>query len=468
MSEKPWAGRFNLPTDIFVEEFNASIYFDKRLYKFDIKGSIAHAVMLSRQGIIAESEARAIVSGLEQVLDEIEKGEFHFDIGDEDIHMAVEKRLTEIAGPVGGKLHTARSRNDQVAVDVRMYVMYEAETVKAYLINLIRVLVDKAVNNIGIVMPGFTHLQQGQPILFSHYLMAYFQMFKRDFQRINDLMIRANYCPLGAGALAGTTFPIDRNYTANTLGFYGPTENSIDSVSDRDFIIEFLSAASICMMHLSRLSEEIILFSNPDINFVTLTDDYCTGSSIMPQKKNPDIPELIRGKTGRVYGSLMTMLTIMKGLPLAYNKDMQEDKELAFDAMDTVKGCIRLFAGMLGTMKFREERMAASAKEGFTNATDAADYLVNHGVAFRDAHGIVGRLVLLCIERGIGLDDLPLSEYKKISDVFEEDIYDAISLKTCVNKRVTQGAPGHGAMEKTIGIYREYLDGMGNGKKDKE
>ena len=324
MSEKPWAGRFNLPTDIFVEEFNASIYFDKRLYKFDIKGSIAHAVMLSRQGIIAESEARAIVSGLEQVLDEIEKGEFHFDIGDEDIHMAVEKRLTEIAGPVGGKLHTARSRNDQVAVDVRMYVMYEAETVKAYLINLIRVLVDKAVNNIGIVMPGFTHLQQGQPILFSHYLMAYFQMFKRDFQRINDLMIRANYCPLGAGALAGTTFPIDRNYTANTLGFYGPTENSIDSVSDRDFIIEFLSAASICMMHLSRLSEEIILFSNPDINFVTLTDDYCTGSSIMPQKKNPDIPELIRGKTGRVYGSLMTMLTIMKGLPLAYNKDMQD------------------------------------------------------------------------------------------------------------------------------------------------
>ena len=375
MSEKPWAGRFNLPTDIFVEEFNASIYFDKRLYKFDIKGSIAHAVMLSRQGIIAESEARAIVSGLEQVLDEIEKGEFHFDIGDEDIHMAVEKRLTEIAGPVGGKLHTARSRNDQVAVDVRMYVMYEAETVKAYLINLIRVLVDKAVNNIGIVMPGFTHLQQGQPILFSHYLMAYFQMFKRDFQRINDLMIRANYCPLGAGALAGTTFPIDRNYTANTLGFYGPTENSIDSVSDRDFIIEFLSAASICMMHLSRLSEEIILFSNPDINFVTLTDDYCTGSSIMPQKKNPDIPELIRGKTGRVYGSLMTMLTIMKGLPLAYNKDMQEDKEPLFDAVDTLLASLKVFAPMIEKMKVNVDKMQQSAGKGYSTATDLADYL---------------------------------------------------------------------------------------------
>lgn len=458
MSEKPWAGRFNLPTDIFVEEFNASIYFDKRLYKFDIKGSIAHAVMLSRQGIIAESEARAIVSGLEQVLDEIEKGEFHFDIGDEDIHMAVEKRLTEIAGPVGGKLHTARSRNDQVAVDVRMYVMYEAETVKAYLINLIRVLVDKAVNNIGIVMPGFTHLQQGQPILFSHYLMAYFQMFKRDFQRINDLMIRANYCPLGAGALAGTTFPIDRNYTANTLGFYGPTENSIDSVSDRDFIIEFLSAASICMMHLSRLSEEIILFSNPDINFVTLTDDYCTGSSIMPQKKNPDIAELVRGKTGRVYGALISLLTTMKGIPLAYNKDMQEDKELTFDAIDTVKGCLALFTGMIDTMKFNTVIMENSAKHGFTNATDAADYLVNHGVAFRDAHGIIGQLVLLCIEKGLSLDDLPLEEYKKISPVFEEDIYEAISMKTCVDKRNTIGAPGQKAMKQVIASNARYLE----------
>lgn len=458
MSEKPWAGRFNLPTDKFVEEFNASIYFDKRLYKFDIKGSIAHAVMLSRQGIIAESEARAIVAGLEQVLDEIEKGEFNFDIGDEDIHMAVEKRLTEIAGPVGGKLHTARSRNDQVAVDVRMYIMYEAETVKAYLINLIRVLVDKAINNIGVVMPGFTHLQQGQPILFSHYLMAYFQMFKRDFQRINDLMIRANYCPLGAGALAGTTFPIDRNYTANTLGFYGPTENSIDSVSDRDFVIEFLSAASICMMHLSRFSEEIILFSNPDVNFITLTDDYCTGSSIMPQKKNPDIPELIRGKTGRVYGSLVTMLTIMKGLPLAYNKDMQEDKELVFDALTTTKGCLQLLNDMLKSTTFNKQKMRKSATGGFTNATDAADYLVNKGVPFRDAHGIIGRLVLYAIEQNKDLDDLSIDEFKNICDVFDEDIYEIINVETCVNKRNTIGAPGIEAMKQVIALNDIYIN----------
>ena len=457
MNEKPWSGRFNLPTDKFVEKFNASIYFDKRLYKFDIKGSIAHAAMLSRQGIIAESEARAIAAGLEQVLDEIEKGEFHFDTGDEDIHMAVEKRLTEIIGHVGGKLHTARSRNDQVAVDVRMYIMYEAETVKAYLINLIRVLVDKAVNHIGVVMPGFTHLQTGQPVLFSHYLMAYFQMFKRDFQRINDLMIRANYCPLGAGALAGTTFPIDRNYTANTLGFYGPTENSIDSVSDRDFVIEFLSAASICMMHLSRFSEEIILFSNPDVNFITLTDDYCTGSSIMPQKKNPDIAELVRGKTGRVYGALISLLTTMKGLPLAYNKDMQEDKELTFDAIDTVKGCLVLFEGMISTMKFKKDVMEKSANHGFTNATDAADYLVNHGVPFRDAHGIIGNIVLHCIEKGIAIDDLSIEEFKEFSEAFESDIYEAISMETCVNKRLTIGAPGKAAMEAVIEKEREYL-----------
>ena len=457
MSEKPWAGRFNLPTDIFVEEFNASIYFDKRLYKFDIKGSIAHAVMLSRQGIIAESEARAIVSGLEQVLDEIEKGEFHFDIGDEDIHMAVEKRLTEIAGPVGGKLHTARSRNDQVAVDVRMYVMYEAETVKAYLINLIRVLVDKAVNNIGIVMPGFTHLQQGQPILFSHYLMAYFQMFKRDFQRINDLMIRANYCPLGAGALAGTTFPIDRNYTANTLGFYGPTENSIDSVSDRDFIIEFLSAASICMMHLSRLSEEIILFSNPDINFVTLTDDYCTGSSIMPQKKNPDMAELIRGKSGRVYGNLFGLLTVMKSLPLAYNKDLQEDKEGMFDTAETILTSLDVMSGMLATMTVNTSVMAESTEKDFSNATELADYLAAKGLPFRKAHEIVGEMVLECSKAGHYLQDVPLTRYQEVSELIEVDIYDTLNSRTAVARRTSFGGTGFDQVKMQIDLAKETL-----------
>ena len=355
MSDKPWAGRFNLPTDKFVEEFNASIYFDKRLYKFDIKGSIAHATMLSRQGIIDESEARIIVAGLEQVLEEIENGQFEFNMADEDIHMAVEKRLTEIVGPVGGKLHTARSRNDQVAVDIRMYIMYEADTVKAYLINLMKVIVDKAVNNLGVIMPGFTHLQTGQPILFSHYLMAYFQMFKRDFQRFNDMMMRANYCPLGAGALAGTTFPIDRNFTASQLNFYGPTENSIDSVSDRDFVIEFLSAASITMMHLSRLSEEVILWSSWEYKYIELDDAYATGSSIMPQKKNPYIAELVRGKSARVISDVSTLLTMMKGSPLAYNKDMQEDKEALFDAIDTVKLCLPVFNDMLKTMKVNVE-----------------------------------------------------------------------------------------------------------------
>ena len=457
MSEKPWAGRFNLPTDKFVEEFNASIYFDKRLYKFDIKGSIAHATMLSRQGIISESEARAIVAGLEQVLEEIESGKFKFKIGDEDIHMAVEKRLTEIVGPVGGKLHTARSRNDQVAVDVRMYIMYEAETVKAYLINLIRVLVDKAINNIGVIMPGFTHLQTGQPILFSHYLMAYFQMFKRDFQRISDLMIRANYCPLGAGALAGTTFPIDRNYTATTLGFYGPTENSIDSVSDRDFVIEFLSAASICMMHLSRFSEEIILFSNPDVNFITLTDDYCTGSSIMPQKKNPDIPELIRGKTGRVYGSLVTMLTIMKGLPLAYNKDMQEDKEPLFDSINTIKNSLFILPLVIKTMKINKDNMFNALKQGFIDATDIADYLVKKNLPFRDAHKVSGSIVSYCIKENKTISNLTTDEFKMFSPLFEDDIYEAIDFKNSINAKKVIGSPSIEAMKKVIEINKNWL-----------
>lgn len=458
MSEKPWAGRFNLPTDKFVEEFNASIYFDKRLYKFDIKGSIAHAVMLSRQGIITENEARAIVSGLEQILKEIESGEFSFAADDEDIHMAVEKRLTEIIGATGGKLHTARSRNDQVALDVRMYLMYEAETVKAYILNLQKVLVDKAINNIGIIMPGFTHLQTGQPILFSHYILAYFQMFKRDFQRMNDLMIRANYSPLGAGALAGTTFPIDRNWTSAELGFYGPTENSIDSVSDRDFVLEFLSAASICMMHLSRFSEEIILFSNADINFITLTDDYCTGSSIMPQKKNPDIPELIRGKTGRVYGSLITMLTIMKGLPLAYNKDMQEDKEPLFDAVDTLLASLKVFAPMVEKMIVNEDRMRESAGKGYSTATDLADYLVRKGIPFREAHHIVGKTVSYAIEQKKDLDELTLEEMQRLCPLIEDDIFDYITLDASVDSRNSYGGTSAESVVTQIKLAKGFLD----------
>lgn len=458
MSDKPWAGRFNLPTDKFVEEFNASIFFDKRLYKFDIKGSMAHAAMLAKQGIIEKDEADKIIEGLKQVLDEIEKGQFTFSMDDEDIHMAVEKRLTEIIGSTGGKLHTARSRNDQVALDVRMYLMYEAETVKAYILNLQKVLVDKAVNNAGVIMPGYTHLQTGQPILFSHYLLAYFQMFKRDFQRISDLMIRANYSPLGAGALAGTTFPIDRNYTASELGFYGPTENSIDSVSDRDFVIEFLSAASICMMHLSRFSEELIIFSNADINFITLTDDYCTGSSMMPQKKNPDIPELIRGKTGRVYGNLMSMLTIMKGLPLAYNKDMQEDKEPLFDTVDTLLASLKVFAAMVEKMQVNEEKMRASAGKGYSTATDYADYLVRKGVPFREAHHIVGKTVGYAVEKNKNLDELSIEEFKSFSNNIDNDIYDYITLEASVNSRNSYGGTSSESVMKQIKLAKSFLD----------
>lgn len=458
MSDKLWSGRFHLPVDKFVEEFNASIAFDKRLYKQDIKGSIAHAKMLSRQEIIREDEARSIVAGLEQILKEIDSGVFKFSNDDEDIHMAVEKRLTEIVGPVGGKLHTARSRNDQVAVDIRMYVAEEAETVKAYLLSLQTVIVEKAINNLGVIMPGFTHLQIGQPILFSHYLMAYFQMFKRDFQRINDMTMRMNYSPLGAGALAGTTFPIDRAFTAKELGFYGPTENSIDSVSDRDFVIEFLSAISICMMHLSRMSEEIILFSNQDIAFISLTDDYCTGSSIMPQKKNPDIPELIRGKTGRVYGSLMTMLTIMKGLPLAYNKDMQEDKEPLFDAIDTVAASLKVFAPMIAKMEVNEARMRESAMKGYSTATDLADYLVRQGLPFRQAHHAVGKIVSYAIENNKKLEELSLEEFTSFSNLINDDVFKFITPEASVNSRTSYGGTSAESVMNQIKVAQSFLD----------
>lgn len=458
MSEKPWAGRFNLPTDKFVEEFNASISFDKRLYKFDIKGSMAHARMLAKQNIITDDEARLIISGLEKVLTEIKNGHFTFSDDDEDIHMAVEKRLTEIVGPVGGKLHTARSRNDQVALDVRMYVIEEAETAKAYILNLQTVLVEKAINNIGVIMPGFTHLQTGQPILFSHYIMAYFQMFKRDFLRINDMMMRMNYSPLGAAAMAGTTFPIDRVSTASDLGFYGPTENSIDSVSDRDFIIEFLSALSICMMHLSRFSEELILFSNPDFGFINLSDDYCTGSSIMPQKKNPDVPELIRGKTGRVYGNLIAMLTIMKGLPLAYNKDMQEDKEPLFDSIDTVLASLKIFAPMITKLTINEDKMRAAAGRGYSTATDLADYLVRKGLPFRQAHHVVGKTVAYAIEQDKTLQELSLEEMQNFSDMIEEDVFKFISLEASVNSRNSYGGTSAESVMTQIKLAQEFLN----------
>lgn len=458
MADKLWSGRFHLPVDKFVEEFNASIGFDKRLYKHDIKGSIAHAGMLARQRIISEDEGRDIIRGLKQVLEEIESGAFKFSNEDEDVHMAVEKRLTEIVGPVGGKLHTARSRNDQVALDIKMYILEEAETVKAYILSLQTVLVEKAINNIGVIMPGFTHMQTGQPILYSHYLMAYFQMFKRDFQRVNDMAMRMNYSPLGSGALAGTTFPIDRASTASELGFYGPTENSVDSVSDRDFAIEFLSALSICMMHLSRMSEEIIIFSNPDVAFISLTDDYCTGSSIMPQKKNPDIPELIRGKTGRVYGSLMALLTIMKGLPLAYNKDMQEDKEPIFDAADTVIASLKVFAPMLAKMGVNENKMKLSAGKGYSTATDLADYLVRGGMPFRQAHRAVGQAVAYALENNKKLEELTLAELRKFSNMIENDVFQFITLEKSVDSRNSYGGTAVEAVMAQIKSAKSFLD----------
>ena len=452
-----WGGRFTKETDQLVYNFNASISFDQKFYKEDIEGSIAHVTMLGKQGIISQAESNDIVVCLKQILKEVESGELEISSKYEDIHSFVEANLIDRIGDAGKKLHTGRSRNDQVALDMKLYVRDEITEIDA-LVKEVLVTLEKIMEeNIHTYMPGFTHLQKAQPITLAHHYGAYFEMFKRDRQRLADIYKRMNYCPLGAGALAGTTYPLDREYTAKLLRFEGPTLNSIDSVADRDYLIEFLSALSTIMMHLSRFSEEIIIWNSNEYQFVELDDAYSTGSSIMPQKKNPDIAELVRGKTGRVYGALNALLTTMKGIPLAYNKDMQEDKEWAFDAMDTAKGCITLFAGMLKTMQFNKDRMEESAKHGFTNATDAADYLVNHGVPFRDAHGIVGKLVLTCIEKKIPLDALPLEEYKKISPVFEEDIYEAIDLKTCVNKRITIGAPGKDAMEKSIAAYKKYM-----------
>ena len=453
-----WGGRFTKETDQLVYNFNASISFDKRFYEQDIKGSIAHVMMLCKQGILFEEEKKEIIAGLESILRDVERGRLEITDKYEDIHSFVEANLIERIGDVGKMLHTGRSRNDQVALDMKMYIRSEIISLQGLVVDLLRELLEIMKQNVDTIMPGFPHMQKAQPTTLAHHMGAYFEMFKRDHSRLKDIYKRMNTCPLGAGALAGTTYPLDRNYTAELLGFDGPTLNSMDTVSDRDYLIELMSALSTIMMHLSRFSEEVIIWNSNEYQFVEIDDSYSTGSSIMPQKKNPDIAELVRGKTGRVYGALMSILTTMKGIPLAYNKDMQEDKELIFDAIDTAKGCLALFTGMISTMKFNMERMNESARHGFTNATDAADYLVNHGVPFRDAHGIVGQLVLYCIDKGIALDDMSLEEYKAISPVFGEDIYDAISMETCVNKRKTIGAPGPDAMRKVIEIYTKYLE----------
>lgn len=452
-----WGGRFTKQTDQLVFDFNASITFDKRLFHEDVTGSIVHATMLAKQGILTEEERKSIVEGLTGILEDVDAGTLTIDETQEDIHSFVEATLIDRIGDAGKKLHTGRSRNDQVALDMRLYTRARVAETDGLLKKLLEAILDTMENNLETYMPGFTHLQKAQPITLAHHYGAYFEMFKRDRQRLADIYKRMNYCPLGAGALAGTTYPLDREYTARLLRFEGPTLNSIDSVADRDYLIEFLSALSTIMMHLSRFSEEIIIWNSNEYQFVELDDAYSTGSSIMPQKKNPDIAELVRGKTGRVYGALMALLTTMKGLPLAYNKDMQEDKEMAFDAMDTAADCITLFTGMIKTMKFRKDRMAKSAMNGFTNATDAADYLVGKGVPFRDAHGIIGRLVLYCIEKDTSIDALSLEELRSISDKFDEDIYDAVSLKTCVEKRLTIGAPGAEMMKQVIAKNKEYL-----------
>ena len=454
---KLWGGRFTKETDKLVHNFNSSISFDQKFYMQDIRGSIAHVTMLAKQNILTQEEKETIINGLNDIRSDIENGTLTIDSSYEDIHSFIESKLIERIGESGKKLHTGRSRNDQVALDMKLYTRDELFEIDVLLNDLLNTLYQMMEKNLDTYMPGFTHLQKAQPITLAHHIGAYFEMFQRDRSRLKDIYQRMNYCPLGSGALAGTTYPLDRAYTARLLDFTDATQNSMDSVSDRDYLIEFLNSLSIIMMHLSRFSEEIILWNSNEYQFIEIDDGYSTGSSIMPQKKNPDIAELVRGKTGRVYGALLSLLTTMKGLPLAYNKDMQEDKELTFDAIDTVKGCLSLFNDMLKTIRFQKCNMEKSARCGFTNATDAADYLVKKGLPFRDAHGIIGQLVLLCIEKNCSLDELSLEEYRKISDVFEHDIYEAISLRTCVEKRNTMGAPGKEAMLKTLEIYKDYL-----------
>ncbi|WP_334293891.1 argininosuccinate lyase [Vallitalea guaymasensis] len=454
---KLWGGRFEKATNVMVDDFNSSIRFDKRLYKQDINGSIAHVTMLGKQDIIPQEDADVIKKGLEELLLDIENNKVAFDIEAEDIHMNIEKLLIEKIGIVGKKLHTGRSRNDQVTLDMRMYLKEEIIDIKKLVINLLQVLLDIAKNNTETIMPGYTHLQKAQPITFAHHVMAYFEMLKRDIGRLDDTYKRTNSLPLGAGALATTTYPLDREYVAELLDFDSVCLNSIDAVSDRDYCIELINSLSMLMMHLSRFSEEIILWCSNEFQFIELDDAYSTGSSIMPQKKNPDIAELVRGKTGRVYGSLLGLLTTIKSLPLAYNKDMQEDKEATFDAIDTVKMCLPIFTDMLKTMKINKEKMYDGAGGGFTNATDAADYLVKKNLPFRDAHAVIGKLVLYCVNNNKNLEDMTLDEYKSVSPIFEDDIYEAISLETCVNKRNVIGGPSKEMMCKVINMNQEYL-----------
>ncbi len=438
---KLWSGRFQKETDALVNDFNSSISFDQRMYKEDIEGSLAHAQMLGDTGVISKEDAAAIRAGLKELLADIEAGKVSFTADAEDIHMNIETLLTQRIGDAGKRLHTARSRNDQVAVDLRLYLRREIGEIKTQVLDLIRVLVKQASAHQQTVMPGYTHLQRAQPITFAQHLLAYGSMLSRDVTRLEDCRERMNLCPLGSGALAGTTYPIDRFQTAQLLGFDGPMSNSLDGVSDRDYVIELLSALSILMMHLSRFSEEVILWCSWEFKFIELDDAYSTGSSIMPQKKNPDVAELVRGKTGRVYGDLMSLLATMKALPLAYNKDMQEDKEPIFDAVDTVKMCVPVFAAMLDTMKVLPENMRAAAKRGFINATDCADYLTKKGVPFRDAYKAVGQLVYLCTSQGKTLEDLTVEEYRTIHPEFDEGVYAAIDLQTCVDQRLSHGGP---------------------------
>ena len=455
---KLWGGRFTENTSKIMEEFNASISFDKRMYKEDIAGSCAHCKMLAKQGIIADNEKDIIIEGLKKIEKEIDNGEFVFSISDEDIHMSIEKRLIQIVGAVGGKLHTARSRNDQVAVDVRLYLRREVSVIKEMMTSLQHTIVILAEKNKNVIFPGYTHLQRAQPVLFGHHMMAYYEMFKRDIERLNECFNRINVLPLGAGALAGTTFPIDRHFVAQELGFPKVTENSLDTVSDRDFIIELNFVISMIMMHLSRFAEEIVIWSTTEFGFITLDDRYSTGSSIMPQKKNPDAAELLRAKTGRVYGNLIGILTVMKGLPLAYNKDTQEDKEGVFDSVDTIKIALTVFEGMISTMKINEEKMKSAIYEGFTNATDVADYLAKKGLPFRDAHKVVGEIVLYCETNKKLISEMKLEEYKKFSELFENDVEEKVSIEGCVRERNSYGGTSYSQLERQITKAKNELE----------
>lgn len=457
---KLWGGRFRKSTDKKVDDFNSSIRFDKRMYEQDIRGSVAHATMLGKQGIIPQEDADKIVDELKRILEDIKEGKVEFLIDAEDIHMNIEKILTDRIGDAGKRLHTGRSRNDQVALDIRMYLMDETAEIEEILVETMSTFVELAKKHTGTIMPGYTHLQKAQPITFAHHCMAYFEMFKRDYLRLKDCRRRTNVMPLGSGALAGTTYPLDRQMVADMLGFDAITMNSLDGVSDRDFVIELANCLAIVMMHASRFSEELILWSSNEFGFVEMDDAYSTGSSIMPQKKNPDVAELIRGKAGRVYGNLMSLLTMMKGLPLAYNKDMQEDKEPIFDSIDTVKLCLPVFCDMVRTMKVNTDVMYKGANGGFTNATDAADYLVKKGLPFRDAHAVIGNMVYYCIEHNKAIDDLTMDEMKSFSDIIEDDIYKAVSMETCVNDRDVIGGPAKKMTEKAIRKAEQFIDSI--------